>query len=499
MISKHNLILWRTHKSLFPAFVAMTFVFIACGSGASGGETSKDENSLTNFLALSDIHFNPYYDPSLIHDLIKTDAEHWDTVFEKSSVKSFGYYGSHGPFWDTGYPLFKSALASMKAANPDPEFITVNGDFLAHEFEPTFQSLSGTTHLDSLKNFTIKTLEYIVGSLAKTFPNAPLFPTLGNNDAFCGDYEIRTPGTFLTRSAPIWLKQLKGYVDEAEFNQTYTHGGYFVSTNPLNAKHKIISLNTVILSPKHFERTDFCGGVPDTATIRPVAEAQFSWLEDQLKAALGNNEKVWLMFHIPPGFDSWSTHRNNENLPASQCQSTQPSSFYDLDFNSQYLSIVNKYKSVIVAQFGGHTHMDNFMVLGGDQTPYSFVHIQPGITPINYNNPGFINYDFDASTGELKNYEVHGFNQVQSATAPGWKAEYTFSRAYKAKNLTAQSLTQVYKNFLTDSVARTRYLEYYVVEDSASAPTMKEWPYYYCAFGNQRVKDYNDCICKMGN
>ncbi len=484
-------------STLFNSVLAV--VLIAATACITNQENSKPAAS-DKFLGLSDIHFNPFYDPSLIRDLIKTDAASWDTVFAKSSIKDdYGYYGWSGQFWDTGYPLFSSTLAAVKAANPNPEFITINGDFLAHNFEPTFQSTAGTTDLKALQDFTVKTMDYIVGAISKTFPGTPIFPTLGNNDAFCGDYEIRTPGSFLSRTAPLFLKNLHGNVDKTAFNKTYNDGGYFVASNPKNPNHKIISLNTVMLSPKHYRRTDFCGSVPDSTISRANADAQFTWLENQLKSAKTNNHKVWLMYHIPPGFDSWSTNSHNKGLPTSQCQNTVPSSFYDLDYNAKYLKLVKRYSSVIAAQLGGHTHMDNFMVINGDSNPESFVHIQPSITPINGNNPGFIEYTFDNSA-VLKNYEVHGFNNVETVTSPDWKAEYTFSKVYGENELTAGSLTRIYKNFLTDTLARERYIEYYVVEDSANvAIDPADWKYYYCAFGNQTVKQYNKCVCNMSN
>lgn len=487
----------RKSPFLTCAIAIVILVSVAC---ISKQESAKSISN-SKFLGLSDIHFNPFYDPSLIQDLIKTDANAWDTVFANSSIKNnYGYYGWSGQFWDTGYALFSSALAAARAANPNPEFITINGDFLAHSFEPTFQSMAQTTDPKALQDFTVKTMDYIVGSISKTFPGTPIFPTLGNNDAFCGDYEIRTPGSFLSRTAPIFLKNLRGHVDQTAFNKTYKDGGYFVADNPKNPNHKIISLNTVMLSPKHYNKTDFCGNVPDSAISRANAEAQFTWLENQLKSAEANNEEIWLMYHIPPGFDSWSTNSQNKTLPASQCQNTVPAPFYDLDYNTQYLNIIKQYSSVITAQLGGHTHMDNFMVINGDSNPDSFVHIQPSISPVNGNNPGFIEYTFDNSSVLLKNYEVHGFNNIETAASPDWKAEYTFSKAYGEGELTPQSLTRVYKNFLTDTLAREKYIEYYVVEDSANvAINPADWKYYYCAFGNQTVKEYTDCVCKMSN
>ncbi len=34
---------------------------------------------------------------------------------------------------------------------------------------------------------------------------------------------------------------------------------------------------------------------------------QLEWLEKQLKAAKKNKQNVWIILHIPPGVDAWST------------------------------------------------------------------------------------------------------------------------------------------------------------------------------------------------
>lgn len=484
----------KIKQLLWVVFAALTFTAATCGGGSNDSDLATVE--INNFLSISDIHFNPYYDTSLINDLIKSSADQWEKVFQSSSVKSYGYYGWNGQFYDTGYPLFKSALDAMKAANPNPEFITVNGDFLAHSFESEFQTLAKTTNLDSLQNFTVKTVQYIVSSIEKTFPGVPIFPTLGNNDSFCGDYEIQTPGSFLTRTAPIFEKSLNNLVNSSDFNASYKKGGYFVAKSPVNPKHKIISLNTVMLSTKYMENQNFCGQTPDSVKNRASAEAQFTWLENELKMAQSNGDKVWLMYHIPPGFNGYSSASNADT---SNCMAFEPAPYYHLDYNQQYLSIVNKYQSVIAAQLGGHTHMDNFIVINGDQTPNSFVHISPAISPVYYNNPGFLEYTFLDDGSILKDYEVYGFNNVETATSPNWKPEYKFSTAYNKNELTPQSLKAVYKSFETDTIAAERYIEYYVVEDSANVSMDKSnWYYYYCAFGNQTVQEYKDCVCNEG-
>lgn len=480
------------------AVILTALLFVACDPDK---ETEK-KTGPNNFLSISDIHFNPLYDPTLAKKLIATDASGWDAIFKTSQIKPYGYYGWSGEFFDTGWKLFKSALTEMKSVNGNPDFITINGDFLAHSFESNFYQHADTTgkgekaNRAALHDFTIKTMDYIVNSIEASFPGATLFPTLGNNDSFCGDYEISINGSFLSRTAPIWEKHLGQLINKDSFNTSYKAGGYFVANSPVNPKHKIISLNTVMLSINYMLKENFCGEVIDPMKNRANAKAQFIWLENQLKAAKHNGETVWLMYHIPPGQNAYTSYKA---LNPNDCSSSQPANYYGGNYNETYLDIINRYQSVIAAQLGGHTHMDNFIVINGDKTPESFVHISPAISPVYWNNPGFLEYSYDKSNAVLKDYTVYGFNDVETATTPNWKPEYTFSSTYNQTELTPQSLKAVYKSFETDMVARQRYIDYYVVEDSANISIdPANWYNYYCAFGNQTDKEYQDCVCNKG-
>lgn len=471
--------------------VIMALLFVACTSTTK--EITTPEKG--KFLSMSDIHFNPFYDSTLIQQLIAADASGWDAVFATSKLEGYGYYGWGGAFYDTGWKLFKSALTEMQSVNQTPDFIIINGDFLAHSFEKNFMNFAHTTDTAALHDFTIKTFDYIVSSIEQAFPNAVLFPTLGNNDSFCGDYEVETPGSFLTRTAPIWQKHLNKLVNVEDFNKTYKKGGYYVAKSPVNDRHKIISLNTVMLSIKYMKNTNYCGQTLDTAKNRASAEAQFTWLEAELKKAQTNNEKVWLMYHIPPGMNAYSSFSCSQDPTCNKGVVPQGAPYYGSDYNETYLSLISKYQSVITAQLGGHSHMDNFIVINGDRSPESFVHISPAISPVYENNPGFLEYQFDPKAAIMKDYDVHGFQNVSTATAPNWSKEYTFSTTYNQSELTPQTLQAVYKSFETDAAAKKKYIDYYVVEDTANGSIdEKDWLYYYCAFGNQTKAEYEACV-----
>src|SRR5258705_13526188 len=86
------------------------------------------------FLAVSDIHFNPFADPAIVAKLEAADVSQWDAIFASSAVTAFSPDGS-----DTNDPLLRSALGEMQKQLPSPAFVLISGDFLAHKFDKTYQ------------------------------------------------------------------------------------------------------------------------------------------------------------------------------------------------------------------------------------------------------------------------------------------------------------------------------------------------------------------------
>lgn len=497
----------NSKRALLICFTILLVIVVGYFNPSSGIRERPTQkpgtNTTNNFLSISDIHFNPFFDRALINQLKVAPIAKWDSLFATSTISSYGYYGwSHPDMIDTNWKLFKSALKEMKAANATPDFITINGDFLCHEFEGLYVGNPGAVMADidavtmsEIKDFILKTVSYLFAAIEKEFPNTPIYPTLGNNDAFCGDYEVRTSGSFLTKTTALMSKSLNGLIVQDSFNTTYGDGGYYIASTPANPNHKIISMNTIILSTKYLNDSDnFCSPLPDSTSYQKSVNKQFAWLERQLKNAQANNQKVWLMYHIPPGYNAFESA---QNAPGTCNFTAAP--YYFPAYNDRYLSIVMKYKQVITAQLAGHTHMDNFIVIDGDTRPTSFVHISPAISPIYYNNPGFLAYTYRPSKARLKDYTVYGFEDVETASTPNWSKEYTFSSTYGQKSLSPKSLKTIYTNFKADNTTKQHYIDYYVVEDVPSGMDNVNWPWYYCAFGNQTRQSYEDCVCQYTN
>ena len=83
---------------------------------------------------------------------------------------------------------------------------------------------------------------------------------------------------------------------------------------------RIISVNSVFFSNK-YRAANFahaCSTADSTAAART-----FAWLESSLSQARLDHEKVWLMFHIPPGIDGYSTMTSYRSLSQTAAAGSQ--------------------------------------------------------------------------------------------------------------------------------------------------------------------------------
>jgi hypothetical protein len=81
------------------------------------------------FLLVSDIHFDPMADPTLVAELAAAEPAQWDAILQRSKLTRFSQYGQ-----DTNWWLLQSALDQMRKTLPHPSFVMYTGDLLAHGF-----------------------------------------------------------------------------------------------------------------------------------------------------------------------------------------------------------------------------------------------------------------------------------------------------------------------------------------------------------------------------
>ncbi len=434
-------------------------------------------------LSLSDIHFNPFYDPALVGRLDRSDYRRWKAIFSNSGVRGDGGYSA-----DTNYNLLNSALDYARQVSPHPDFVIIAGDFLAHNFQQTYVSLTGNRDPAALEAFIDKTIAFVTQMIEERFPNTPVYPALGNNDSYCGDYNLDPGGPFLARTAQTWKGLMKERSNVNSFLQTFPANGSYVVSVPGGRGHRLIVLNTVFLSRDYANK---CG----QPKANPARD-ELSWFEAQLRKAAAGREKVWLLSHIPPGVDVYSSIESNPADPFKD-----PLTYYGGTYNQQFLDLVNRYSSTISYSFAGHTHMDSFQLVNQSvsQRAVGALSITPAISPIYGNNPGFKVFTYDRQTSAPVDYSTYylnlGASGAQGARWERWVKEYDFGATYGHASLDPVSLQAVYllmpigyHGYLTS------YGRFYNVSDTANpAVTKKNWSAYWCGIGYLTPARYTGC------
>ncbi len=93
----------------------------------------------------------------------------------------------------------------------------------------------------------------------------------------------------------------------ARVKEAYGRGGYYsVLLRGGLEKTRLIALNDLFLATKY---KTCAGGKEDAA-----GKAELAWLAAELQAAREKGERVWVMGHLPPGIDIYSTLKNFESM-----------------------------------------------------------------------------------------------------------------------------------------------------------------------------------------
>ena len=424
---------------------------------------------------LSDIHFNPYYDSANVNNILHSDPETWESIFENSSVEGIGTYGS-----ETNYRLLKDLISGISKNSPESKVIMITGDLLVHSFIQTYTKYSGTDNKDSVSAFALRTIKFVTGELRKAFPEKKIIFALGNNDSNIGNYSVDTGGEYL---AMIYehMRSLNKDLNIVFDNDTesFRSGGYF--SVKLNGKKKLrlILLNTVIFS------TLFKDSSLDTNETAGMKELK--WLEDELSSAAKKREKVWLAFHIAPGVDVFKT------IKSSACDVNKIVTLWKDHFTEKFLSLENKYKLTIAGNYAGHLHQDDFKVILHNGNPSAFIKLSPAISPVYLNNPGFCVYDYNENTGYLNNYTVY-FRDLISRTTD-WQLEYSFMDKF---NLSPDKYGfNTYNNLISENEeVRKSYVDFYSVSNmEVSSLMLPGYKPFQIGISNLTRQDFYNASC----
>jgi sphingomyelin phosphodiesterase acid-like 3 len=399
-------------------------------------------------LIVTDIHFNPMADPSLVDRLAAAEPRDWPGIFAGTQDRSLGHYLA-----DTNWWLLRATLRQMKAVLPDPAAVLIPGDFLAHRFRRKFDA-AARHHSDAdYRAFVDKTMQFLTDQIADQFPGEPILPVIGNNDSDCGDYKVTPGGPFLAATLPL-LRRLLGGTAGEDIGRDWSNGNYSVVLRQPRGL-RVIVVDTVFFSPSYRNRCGAAGqGDPGKATI--------AWLAHRLEAARKAGARVWLAYHIPPGDDYFET------FLSGWC----PQAFVPLwksAYAEPFYALMRQYAGTIAAAFAGHLHMDTFRLIpsGG------FVLITPALSPIFGQNPAFRTVSFDRAGGLIDETTYDLTNLMGADAGPAgppadWKAEYTFTSEWRLPRLDQASLARLAQRIATVPDLRRRWEKFYTVSSPAS-------------------------------
>ncbi|HEY0371967.1 MAG TPA: hypothetical protein VGD79_08190, partial [Thermoanaerobaculia bacterium] len=341
--------------------------------------------------------------------------------------------------------------------------------FLAHDFQKTYQQYATDKSQAAYTAFVTKTIAYVTAQLRDTYPNVPLYPTLGNNDSDCGDYAVAPDSVFLANVRDVWSP----VVHSRSFDRRFPTGGYYHADVPALRNVRIIGLNTNFFSTNY---KNTCGKPGPNPGLR-----QLAWLDAELALARDEGKRVWLLFHIPPGSDVYDTEEWG-----GACPDAKPQTFWKAEYQQKYLAIAAAHAKTILGSFAGHTHQDEFRLAGGH-----FIHINPSITPVFGNNPAFEIVEV-TPRGGIVNYVAH---HLPNVTLP-WAREYAWRDAYAQPRYDAATLTNLESAMAADTDVRTKYFDYSASgAPKSAAAALAGWRGYWCGLRMRTGAEFASCYC----
>jgi sphingomyelin phosphodiesterase acid-like 3 len=442
-------------------------------------------------LLLSDIHFEPFWDPAKVPQLVAAPVSEWKAILAAApspdQQQRFAtlQQSCHARGADTSFTLFDASLKAMRSHAADARLVTVSGDLLSHAFLCKYKTLFPQSMPADYRAFVEKTLDYVIGELYRAFPNVPVYVALGNNDSDCGDYRLDAHSEFLA----ITGKEVTKYFPASERHaaeESFADGGYYSVFLPIE-NARLLVLDDLFMSSNY----STCAGKADPA----AADTQLAWLREQLIEARANKQKIWVMGHIPPGVDLYATARRMADV----CGGQSPTMFLS---SEKLADVIAEYGDVVELAIFAHTHMDELRLLKEDgQSPATqksiAIKMVPSISPINGNHPSFTVAQIDPSSASMVDYKVFAASNLTGVDAR-WKEEYDFARSYHETEFTSSSVSRLIAGFAADPGAKTQASQNYIEDFSVgfATPLLRlAWPQYVCTLSNHTQQGFKACVC----
>jgi len=359
-------------------------------------------------LHLTDIHPDALYAEGSLTECTKPmccrRGEGWEEPWN-STVEAghFGDYRCDIPL-HTMKNVFNHAASLADSENYNYKFVMLGGDYVHH-------AVWDTTREGNLEHY-----KAVADAMHEAFPDTPIYPVIGN-------HEPHPVNLFPPTS--LWSE---GFDNSWVFNTLAEH---FLSEFPEEAQTTFRKAGYYSISPETGVRvlvlnTNFCYILNFWILYEPEdPEDQLQWFADQMKLAEEAEEKVFIVGHVPPG--------------SNECWSV---------WNEKFNRIVNRFRSIIVGQFYGHTHYDDFKIYFDGVEPTGSLYIGASATTYTDLNPGYKVFHVDGargpeSTWEMADHETWIYNLTVANAAevePSWYKLYSAKEEYGLDSLRPKDL-----------------------------------------------------------
>ncbi|UWZ82239.1 metallophosphoesterase [Occallatibacter riparius] len=442
-------------------------------------------------LLVSDIHFEPFWDPAKVSRLAASPVSAWARILSApdspNRQQAFDKIqdACHARGIDTSFPVLQSSMRAIRTHAAGARFITLSGDLMAHGFDCKFKKLMPAATAAEYRAFTVKTIRFVLAQLQAAAPGLRIYTALGNNDSDCGDYKLDANSTFLKQVGEAVTQRFPSAERAAALASFAQTGNYSVMLPAPMTHTRLIVLDDVFFSAKHTA----CSGKPDTAD----QDAQYAWLAAQLQEARKAKQNVWVMAHIPPGVDAYGTLAHLSG-PCGR----KPTMLLSSDRLAQTLE--GEADSIKLGIFG-HTHEDEIKLLESGEDAGTTEHASGGIpvkvvasvSPVNGNLPSFTIAQIEPATATLADYEViAGSNRV------AWHQQYEYRTAYAEGSFSAAAVAHLIGGFSADRDERTQPSQKYIHNFSIGNPVpllSLVWTGYVCSMAHQTAEGFSSCAC----
>jgi len=358
-------------------------------------------------------------------------------------------FRSTAPAWgmgeDTGEELFADTIAELRRVDPGAPVVIVAGDTTAHSMR---SSRVTSTILEATRR------------LRAAFPKAQFVLALGNNDSTCGDYLTQRNGRFLRDVGAAWRPLIARA--SPDFDRAFRQSGSYAVDLPNRVTAVVVDD-----VPFSFRYRDACNGDGPNPVERALA-----LVRRDARAAAARGRTVWVVTHLPPGVDAYSSTHLTRQLV------TIP--FLRKDAQEAFLNALRDPANRISVLLAGHSHKFAFRDAAGVPAL-----LAPSISPLMRNAPSFLLLDVGA-TGEIGDI-------VQYARGDdGWQ-RLDDTRSLGMPAFSIAGVRDLDERIARDPLLRERFARDYVADGSKEI-VEGNWRGYWCAQATVEPGAYRSCI-----